>query len=316
MSQSYVGYSTDPQIRYKSTSGGVGSAIIKYMLDSKKCDYALSFDWDEKGLCYHPKLITDFSQYNICGSIYQEMNLMSVLKGLLQELPKKGKIILFSLPCQTKALRKICELAGYESIIIGLTCSSQQSKEATSFLLKYLGIKEEDVKHLQYRGNGWPSGIQIETKDGVKHFVKNNGSIWEKVFHSRLFIQPRCFACINTLNEYSDIALADPWIRGFENETTGQTLFTPFSEEGESIVEECKTAGYIEYTCIDKDQLYLSQRFTIARKNSYNANPRVRNWMKKVFLSGRYHRLAVKNYRMLKMHLWLLKHIERRIIKY
>ena len=44
----YIGYSTNPVIRYKATSGGVGSSIVKYLLENGKCDYALSFDWDEK----------------------------------------------------------------------------------------------------------------------------------------------------------------------------------------------------------------------------------------------------------------------------
>ena len=309
----YIGYSTDPVIRYKATSGGVGSSIVKYLLDNGKCDYALSFDWDEKNMCYQPRLISDFSQYNICGSIYQEMDLIGHIKKLLSEQTGGGRIVLFSLPCQTRALRKICELAGFEALIIGLTCSSQQSKEATSYLLQQIGINEQDVTHWQYRGNGWPSGIQIETTDGKHHFVKNNGSIWTEIFHSRLFIQPRCYSCKNTLNDYADIALADPWLKEYvEKEKIGQTLFTSLTPKGNNVIEECTKAGYIEFKYVDRELLCKSQRTTIVRKKAYSAHPRLRKWLRKVFLSTVYKRMAKKK-PLFKLHCKFKDRIERLI---
>lgn len=311
----YIGYSTDPQIRYKATSGGVGSAIVKYLLDNGKCDYALSFDWDKKNLCFTPKLISDFSQYNICGSIYQEMNLIACIKKLLPEQVEGRRIVLFSLPCQTRALRTISESVGFETLIIGLTCSSQQSKEATSYLLQRIGIREKNVSFLRYRGNGWPSGIQIETTDGKHHFVKNNGSIWTEIFHSRLFIQPRCYSCKNTLNDYADIALADPWLKEYiERERIGQTLFTSFTPKGNCVIEECAKAGYIEFKQVDRDLLYQSQKITMIRKNAYSTNPKLRNWIRRVFLSTGYKRLAKKEL-LFKLHCKLKDRIERLIIK-
>lgn len=311
----YIGYSTDPQIRFKSTSGGVGSAIVKYLLDNGKCDYALSFDWDKKNMCYQPRLISDFSQYNICGSIYQEMNLIACIKKLLSEQTRKGRLVLFSLPCQTRALRNICELAGYEVLIIGLTCSSQQSREATSYLLQQIGIDEQNVTHLQYRGNGWPSGIQIETTDGKHHFVKNNGSIWTEIFHSRLFIQPRCYSCNNTLNDYADIALADPWLKEYvEKEKIGQTLFSSFTPKGNSVIEECVKAGYLEYKDVDKEQLYQSQKQTIIRKNAYSTHPKLRKWLRTFFLSTSYKRIAKKKM-LFKLHCKFKDRVERLISK-
>lgn len=90
----YIGYSTDMDIRRQSTSGGVGSAIVKYLLDTGKANYALSFDYNQKHVCYSPKLITSFSEYSVCGSIYQEMNLVKELKVLLSD--KVGGELLFS----------------------------------------------------------------------------------------------------------------------------------------------------------------------------------------------------------------------------
>lgn len=313
MRHTYIGYSTDLDIRKKSTSGGVGSAIVKYLLDTRKANYALSFDYDQEHVCYQPKLITSFSEYRICGSIYQEMNLMKDLKILLSD-KAAGVILVFSLPCQTKAIRKICIERGFTPIIIGLTCSSQQSHEATTYLLKRIGVDESEVSSLRYRGNGWPSGIQISTKDGNTYFVKNNDSIWTEIFHSRLFIQPRCFMCNNTLNDYADIVLADPWLREYtETETIGQTLFAPYTEVGQKCIDDCLSNSYIAAKLFDEDLLYKSQRTTIERKNAYNSHPRLRNWMRRVFLSSTYKHL-IKTPFLFNLHCRVRKRIDRLII--
>ena len=306
----YIGYSTDPSIRKRATSGGIGSALVKYLLDENLVKYALSFEYHSERMSYVPVLVSSFSDYNICGSIYQEINLVATLKELLGNKTDKGRIVLFSLPCQTKALRKICADAGFGAIIIGLTCSSQQSFEATKYLLRRIGINEEDVESIRYRGNGWPSGIQIITKDGKSHFVRNNGSIWTEIFHSRLFIQQRCFSCRNTLNDYADIVLADPWLKEYvDHETIGQTLFATLTEKGEKYIREAFLSNYINITAVEESLLYESQKITIDRKEAYHQHPKIRNWMRKVFLS-RWYITLVRPSIMFKLHCRLKTKLE------
>ena len=153
--KSYIGYSTDPDIRFKATSGGVGTSLIKWLFYKGIIETSISFDFDSNSLRYVPKMIHSFSEYSICGSIYQEIDLIGFIKSHLDEI--SGTFACFTLPCQTRAVRTIIERAGHEAFIIGLTCSSQQTIDATKYLLKRVGISETDVNTLQYRGNGWPS---------------------------------------------------------------------------------------------------------------------------------------------------------------
>lgn len=55
--KSYVGYSTDEYIRYHATSGGVGTALIKYMFEKGIINTSISFDFDASTLRYNPKII-------------------------------------------------------------------------------------------------------------------------------------------------------------------------------------------------------------------------------------------------------------------
>lgn len=271
--KSYIGYSTDPDIRFKATSGGVGTSLIKWLFYKGIIETSISFDFDSNSLRYVPKMIHSFSEYSICGSIYQEIDLIGFIKSHLDEI--SGTFACFTLPCQTRTVRTIIERAGHEAFIIGLTCSSQQTIDATKYLLKRVGISETDVNTLQYRGNGWPSGIQIETKDGRKIFVPNNNSIWTKIFHSRLFIRSKCFMCQDTLNKYCDLTLADPWLKRFSEDKIGKTLVLCNTDVGNTLLQQCANEKNLILDDIDYSEIVKSQKGTILRKKSYHYVPNI-----------------------------------------
>lgn len=59
----YIGYSTDDLIRYKASSGGIGTSIIKYLLSTSEYDTSMTFVYDKEKCGYIPKLIYDFRMY-------------------------------------------------------------------------------------------------------------------------------------------------------------------------------------------------------------------------------------------------------------
>lgn len=267
----YIGNSSDSDIRQRATSGGVGSSLIKYLFEQNVIGTSISFVFNKSTLQYTPKLIYSFDEYQMCGSIYQEIDLVNYIRENVDKV--KGGFACFSLPCQTKAIRSVITKAGHECVIIGLTCSSQQTIEATNYLLKRLNIKKELVEHIQYRGNGWPSGVQIQLNDGTSKFVPNSGSIWNQIFHSRLFIRKKCFKCKLTLNPDSDITLADPWLPEYvKTEKIGRTLVIANTERGQSLMMEAKSVGYIEAKQFDRELIIKSQESTILRKEGYLKN--------------------------------------------
>lgn len=267
--KTYIGYSTDSNVRFNATSGGIGTSFLKWLFDKNIIETSISFVFNSNTLSYEPQIIHSFNDYRISGSIYQEIDLIGFIKSHLNEI--KGVFACFALPCQTRAIRKILRSAGHKSIIIGLTCSSQQTIDATKYLLKREKIPENDIVDIQYRGNGWPSGIQIKTKKDEVIFVSNNNSIWTQIFHSRLFIRKKCFKCQDTLNRFSDITLADPWLNNiFEKEKIGKTLvFDNSLDDQKTMLETCCSDGYIVLNKISESLAVSSQKNTILRKESY-----------------------------------------------
>lgn len=287
---SFLGYSVDPGLRYKGTSGGVGSALLKHLFDKGIIQTSVSFDYDAETLHYLPRLIHAFEEYRAVGSIYHEVALVDFIRqnaGAIQ-----GGFACFCLPCQARAIRHVIEQHQHKCILLGLTCSSQQSIDATHYLLKRLGLRSEDVQLIQYRGNGWPSGIQIQLANGQTRIVPNLHSIWSDIFHSRLFIQPRCFRCENTLNDYADISLADPWLASLRSDIgAGKTLVMVNTPGGEALWREAGPA-VCESEVVPDGVAAASQASTIHRKESYARHPRKRTWLITMNASSWYRRLA------------------------
>ncbi len=310
----YLGYSSIPEIRFKSSSGGVGTSIIKFLFELNKIDLCVTFVLNER-LQYEPKLIHSYEEYNNCGSVYQEMNYLAYLKKEVFTNENKGKrLALFCLPCHSKTIRALSDKSQIKVVIIGLVCSSQQNYTATQYLLKRLKVKEEDVKSIRYRGNGWPSGVQILKNNGNVIFVPNNNSLWTKIFHSRLFSPKRCFWCNDTLNKNADIVLADPWIRDIMNEEKiGKTLLATYSEVGNTIISECIEDGCIIVENPKTNLLLESQRSTIIRKNKYRSNPNKRSYVMKFVCSKYYLEFVTSSSFFFAIHCWIRNKVEKYI---
>ena len=280
MNKEFLGYSTDFKIRHSATSGGIGSSCLKYLFETNRISSALTFFFDESDLMYKPRIIYSFDDYQISGSIYHEIEIIKFIRENVNSI--KGSFACFALPCQVKAIRNILSKNGIESYIFELYCSSQQEFSATEYLLERERIKKESVKHIKYRGDGWPSGISIMLKDGEEIKIPNNNSVWTKIFHSKLFIMNRCFSCNPATKSFADITLADPWrIENPEVEKVGKTLCCIRTERMDKVINEMLSNKLIDVAYLSDEKLNYSQEFTIKRKNNYRKNKKVNNLLRK-----------------------------------
>ena len=111
-----------------------------------------------------------------------------------------------------------------------------------------IGINEDDVKSVRYRGNGCPGPTRIETKDGqvfeetYLDFWGTEASMWHLPW--------RCKICADGTGEGADIAAADTWPGG--SPTTEMLTNDPGSngiivrtQNGKDLVERAIAADYL-----------------------------------------------------------------------
>lgn len=264
MTSYYIGHATDNQIRYASSSGGVGTAITKYLFSLPEYGTSITFVFDQRACMYIPKMIYSANEINICGSIYQDINLIEFIRNNINNI-KEG-IVLTCAPCHVTAIRQLLNKHKIKNFILSFSCSGQTTVEGTWCFYRFIGIKKEDVLHMQYRGNGWPSGIQIQTIENKTLFFKNYTEPWATIHRSWLFRPRRCFYCKRDTGNNADISLADPWLKDYlDNDRIGNTLFNVNTELGANILKVMINNNLINYNTVDLNTYSAAQKNNILK---------------------------------------------------
>lgn len=256
--------SSNDEIRYRGSSGGVITQIIKFLFETSQIKSAINFRFSGVEL-FEPKLIYSFEEYEHTGSVYHEINIYKFLKENINQL--QSPILITCLPCQVVPIKRLLDKGNIQSIVISLVCSNQLEKEATYYFLEKNYIDINKITDFRYRGNGWPSGIQIKTNE-KEYFFHNNTSKWIDVFHSQIFNLNRCFSCKDTFGLSADFSIADPWLKRYvKNDNIGSSIVICHTNIAEELIEKMinkKVLDVIEL--LTTEEAVLSQKGTLIKK--------------------------------------------------
>lgn len=275
----YIGYSSNEKLRYNSSSGGMVTQILLYLLKEGLIDGALVTRMNPKKppepepfIARTPKEIKESK-----GSKYCPVPANTCLKEIL-ETP--GKYAIVGLPCHIHGIRKAekinKKLRKRIKYHLGIVCNHTPTFKATEFLLEKLNIKKEEIKNISYRGEGWPGNLKIETKSGTILLLPE---YWGSGF-GQLFIPKRCNFCVDHMAELSDMSFADPWLSEFKNEKKGKTLI--ITRKNSNILKEMENKGVCRIEPIKPEKVILSQIYNLYvkkklhMKSLYHSNfPRI-----------------------------------------
>lgn len=261
----FIGHVNDSEHRYKASSGGIGTMLQKHLLSTGQYGTSISFQFNAKRCMYEAKLIHMAEEVNICGSIYQDIYIAHFVRDHIKEI--SNGIVVSCPPCQVTAIRNMLNKEGIPCFIISFCCSGQTTIEGTWKYYELLGIKKEDIVNMQYRGNGWPSGIQIWLKDSTKIYHDNYTDPWKTIHTSWLYRPQRCFFCTFDTSYTADISLADPWLENYMSyDKEGNTLFVINTALGQKTIKQLKTSGIISYEEISSDLYRTAQKYNILKK--------------------------------------------------
>ena len=312
----YIGHSTDSVVRFSSSSGGVGTAIIKYLLENNLFGSSVTFVYSHEECRYIPQIIHTFKDYNNCGSIYQDTDTIRFIRDNIKNI--KNGIVVTCMPCQVKAIRSILNHHHIDHFIISMCCSGQTTVQGTWLYYKLLGIDKKDVNSIQYRGNGWPSGIQIELDNGNVIRRDNYTYPWTLMHQSLLFRPKRCLSCTIKTSPDADISLADPWLKEYiDNDKIGNTIVIS-NEKGDRIITDMIKTGNLNLDAINESVYVSSQLGTIKLKQQSNL---LKSFNRIVAAMGKedsiYKRIVTSSEFLLKLHVKFLyilkKYYEKRI---
>lgn len=258
---SYVGRATDEAIFKNAQSGGVCTAILKYLFDSKKIDCAVVCQM-ESG-CPTPeinaRIITEKCKLvNSQKSCYTPIEMLSVLK----QTSSFRSVAFVGLPCHIEGLANLQKLnKQYHNITykIGLICDRTMCRTVMDVFATY--TKEKTIKIDWRRKYDEEIGYHYENAPVVVYSAKESKRIPNKhrFLMKEFFTPPRCRVCYDKLNIMADIVLGDPWRMPNVNICEGASVVISRTEKGQSILEEAIRENEISLTMHPSKEVITGQ---------------------------------------------------------
>ena len=260
----YVGHSTDDQIRFDSTSGGVLTQLLIFALESNLIDGAAVTRMRKNNPLETESFIARTPEEVIAASKskYCPVAANVCLKQILKE---NGRFAVVGLPCHLHGVRKAETVfsALNKKIVLhlGLLCSHAVDYAGTYFLLKKLRLRKEEVSKIAYRGMGWPGSMSIETTrtSRVSLPLVGDWHAYWSLFSSFFFTPMRCTMCPDQAAELADISFGDAWLPELKSEKSGASIMLSRTSQGENLLSKAMLAKAISIKRVGVEKVMQSQ---------------------------------------------------------
>jgi len=261
----YLGHSTDCSIRYNSSSGGLITQILVFALEEGIINGALVTRMKKDNPLEPEPFIARTKEEIIeaSKSKYCPVPANIALKEIM--CSKNGdKFAVVGLPCHIQGIRKLEKVnrkfKDKIALHIGIVCNHAPTFFATKYIMRKNRVKYEELQNIDYRGNGWPGGMQITKKNGDKIFIPQFSADYWGGPLSSFFFPARCLLCNDKICELSDASFADAWTPELmENDIIGTSLIVSRTNKFEDLLTKMILNRVIEIKTTDKTLPYRSQ---------------------------------------------------------
>lgn len=265
------GHSTDSDLNYKASSGGVITTLLITLLRNGLVDAVLQVRQSPKDPTKTEPVLssTEEEVLSCMGSRYAPC---SLFEHLHEYLSTGKRLAVVGKPCDIAALNQYCRIYPNHTHNIlytfSIMCMGLPSHKSTLEMVKYLGAGADEVKTIRYRGYGWPGMAMVETKEGTKNectYIQSWGAILGR---DTMF---RCKVCPNGFGEFADVSCGDAWhcVDGepsFENTEAGRSFIFMRSKKGQELVEKAIADGLLAIEPYDMSEMQLIQKSQYKRK--------------------------------------------------
>lgn len=265
-----TGHAIDPTTRHEGSSGGVLSALLIHLIESKQVDFVAHV----KAASDDPlgnELSISRSREDVLSGAGSRYAPSAPLAKLSELLAMQGRFAFVGKPCDVAALRRYEKLNPGVSdkvpFMLSFMCAGIPSRKGTLAILDKFGVAPEQVKSFAYRGDGWPGKTTAITHDN-KRFETDYSTSWGTVLNRHL--QFRCKVCPDGVGEFADVVGADAWYGkdGYPDfaEREGRSLVVTRTPRGETLVQGAKTANAIDMEPLSVEEIAKMQPYQLNRK--------------------------------------------------
>lgn len=264
----WEGFATDPEIRYKGSSGGAATALALYCLEKEQASGVLHIGTQKQAPLHNIPVFSKTKEELISrtGSRYSPAAPCERLDDISDN---PGSYVFIGKPCDVVALRKSQEqdeqLKDKVHLAISIFCAGTPSTKGTYSILNKLNLKADQVEELRYRGCGWPGMTCVKTKDpNVQSKQISYEQSWGEILSQ--YIQFRCRLCPDSSGEFADLSCGDPWYRQIKPGEPGWSLVLVRTERGRKILNKAVKDGYLKLNPVGPETVSNSQKALLTRR--------------------------------------------------
>lgn len=266
-----VAHALSNDILKNASSGGVMTAIAKYLLDEKYVDGVITtkMSYNENGPRPKSFIATSLNELiEAQGSKYVPVPVFEALEDIDAF---QGKLLFIGTPCQIAALRllqgKNSNLKDKIPLTIGNFCGGYRDLSETDKIIDRAGFDAKKVTFLRYRGGGQPGSMLIEDSEkrkelGYPGYARMTGVI--KYL--------RCRLCVDATAELADFSCGDAWLPKYIESDIPWSVIMARSDKAVKILSDMENKEYIVKENISTDDIKQSQAGNLISKKKRQAS--------------------------------------------
>lgn len=277
--QTLLAHASDDETRIKAATGGVLTALAKFLINSGRVDFVLHSRPSPQDATFgeHQLSFDESAVAAGTGSIYGPT---APLREICRVLDRGQPFAFIGKPCDIAALRN---LALFDQRVDRLVkywlapiCGGYIPPEAMDKFLATRGLQRTDLIKFRYRGDGCPGRVEFKTKDGrtfdadmYEPYGGYDENSWQLPF--------RCKICPDGGGEAADICAGDQWenaapdpVKSLTDPGTNAVIVR--TAAGEELIEAAREAGYLTVVKpLDLRWYDTCQPHQLAKKRSLRA---------------------------------------------
>ena len=257
--KAFNAYSTDPEIRFAASSGGVVTSICLFLLKSGHVSSILHVAQDEANPLLNKLVQSKDRQVLLarCSSRYAPSRTFHNIKVFLDS---DDTFCFVGKPCDIFVMKSYLnghpEYSGKIKFFISIFCAGMPSYNATREIFAQHDCSEADLVSLKYRGNGWPGYFAASFRND-KTIKMDYSTSWGKVLGRHIHF--RCKICPDGVGLHGDIAVGDAWqtANGYPDftERPGKSFVLVRTETADKLIGEAIEQNAIVTESLDINSL-------------------------------------------------------------
>lgn len=266
---SWQAWATDSETRFRGSSGGVLTALSRWLVESGQAAQVVGAGADSS----EPRRTVPI-QLGVGGDfLRQSGSRYAPVSAAGSQMALSPQSVVVGKPCEASGLRQLMQERGQEDapLIMSFFCAGVPSQHATEKLLTVLGIPEgSPLRTLRYRGHGWPGDFYAETDHGESVSSSYDES-WGKQLGPAM--QWRCKVCPDGVGESADIVAGDYWkadANGYPvfTDSSGVSALIARTRRGHDVIVAAIAAGIIDGTPLELSDISSIQPYQVERRST------------------------------------------------